>query len=119
MRKSEAGSPIAAPFTAIPSRYERRCGASIAARLAAGLFGGFQPRRGETILRDFAQPGDQSGHLVRKADQRRLSPVVALVHVEPAIDLDLQRVAAKLRMAVVPGGEAPGIRRIDRHREPS
>ena len=38
----------------------------------------------------------------------------ALVHIEPAVDLDLQRVAAAVGPAVMAGGEAAGVGRVAR-----
>src|SRR5688500_351382 len=110
-------------------RYERWCAPSIArrpchcerdgvvaARLAT-LFGGGAGRAGQVFLHDLAEMCDEAGHVGSQALEPGLSRVTALVHVERAVDLDLQCMAAAPRVAVMPGGEPAGIGRVERDRE--
>ena len=80
-------------------------------------FTGRDQRRGETVLHDLAQPVDQLGHFGREPRETGLSAVTALVHIEGAVDLDLQGMAAALGAAVMPGRKAAGIGRVERDGE--
>src|SRR6516165_8145757 len=69
---------------------------------------------GQASLGGQAQSLDQLAHLRRELRKAWAAPVIALIHVEPTIDLDLQRMAAPSRIAVMVGSEASGIGCVDR-----
>src|SRR5215469_11256915 len=60
------------------------------------------------ILRDFAKPRDQPRHLLAQPVKAGAAVKIPLVHVDRPVDLDLQRVAAMARTAVMAGGKAAG-----------
>src|SRR5947207_5106329 len=60
---------------------------------------------------------DQFGHIGGEPSECRFAPVIPLIHVEAAVDLDLQGMTPPLRTAVMPGREAAGIGRIERDSE--
>src|SRR6202048_2370855 len=71
----------------------------------------------QAVLRNLAQPLDQTGEVFDQLRKTRLSAVAALVHIERPVDLDLQRVAMRAGTSVSSRREAPGIGRVDRDRE--
>src|ERR1700719_2966356 len=71
----------------------------------------------QAVLRNLAQPLDQTGEVFDQLRKTRLSAVAALVHIERPVDLDLQRVAMRAGTSVSSRRGAPGIGRVDRDSE--
>src|SRR5579883_1763573 len=68
-------------------------------------------------LGDLGQALDQRGKRRGDVVKARAAHKPALVHIERAVDLDLQRMPVALRLAVMLGREPAGIRGVDRNPE--
>src|SRR5579859_6285221 len=67
------------------------------------------------VLGDLAKPRDEPRHLFGQAGKARPAVIVPLIHIERAVDFDLQRMPALAGPAVMAGGEAAGIGSVERH----
>ena len=72
------------------------------------LFGG-GPVRAQLLQRDFAETLGQRLHVSRQATECRRTLVTAFVHIKGAVDLELDSMQARGRIAVVLGDKAAGI----------
>src|SRR5579875_1763235 len=83
---------------------ERGCGSGEEALISNPLVGEKQGRQPRAEMRR------ERGHLAGELGQAGTALDRHLVHIEGAVDLDLQSVKARRRLAVMPGGEAARIR---------
>src|ERR1700693_1700030 len=81
------------------------------------LLGCGSGRFSRTSRHDWPEMRDEGGHSARQPIKSRLLLEIPFVHIERAIDFDLQRVPATARAPVVPGGKAAGIGRVYGDRE--
>src|SRR5258708_34939486 len=72
---------------------------------------------GQPLLYHLAEELDQRRQIGGEPRKSRFSPVITLIHVEPAVDLDLQGMPPARRRSVMAGRETSGIRRIKRDGE--